>query len=116
MSDADKLKDRLLKTLLQLREGSREGHVGLNITGEFNRLLVIAHEQLGLDMRGLSVTEGERNIALFRHADDPVIHRPITVEEMNRCLMDGDAFRRKLSEALNRLDAFVPPRDPIGFR
>ena len=116
MSDADKLKDRLLKTLLQLREGSREGHVGLNITGEFNRVLVIAHDQLNLDMRGLSITEGERNIALFRHADDPVTHRPLTLEEKNRCLMDGNAFRRKLVEAINRLAAFVPPRDRIGFR
>ncbi len=66
MSDADKLKDGLLQALLQLRAGSREGHVGLNITGEFNRVLVIVQDQLGVDMRGLSVTEGERNIALLR--------------------------------------------------
>jgi hypothetical protein len=115
MSDADKLKDRLLQALLQLWEGSREGHVGLNITGEYNRILVIVKDQLDLDMRGLSVTEGERNIALFRHADDPVIHRPLTLEEKNRCLMGGDAFRLKLREAINRLDSFVPPRNRIGF-
>jgi hypothetical protein len=115
MSEADKLKDQLLQALLQLWQAAREGHVGLNITGEYNRILVIAHDQLGLDIRDLSVTEGERNIALFRHADDPVSRRPLTPEEWNRCLMDGDAFRRKLGEAINRLDAFVPPRDRIGF-
>lgn len=116
MSDADNLKHQLLQALLQFREASREGHAGLNITGEYNRVLVIAQDQLGVDMRGLSVTEGERNIALFRHADDPVTHRPLTPEERNRCLMDGDAFRRKLGDAINRLAAFVPPRDRIGFR
>lgn len=116
MSEADNLKDQLLQGLLQLRASSRDGHVGLNITGEFNRILVIANDDLHFDMRDLSVKEGERRIALFRHADDPVSHRPITVDEMNRCLMDGDTFRARLEEAIVRLDAFVPPRDRIGFR
>jgi hypothetical protein len=115
MSDADKLKDRLLQALLQFRERSREGHVGLNITGEYNRILVIAQDQLGVDMQGLSVTEGERNIALFRHADDPVTHRPLMPEEKNLCLVDGDSFRRKLGDAINRRAPFVPPRGRIGF-
>jgi hypothetical protein len=68
MSDLDKLKDQLLQGLLHLRASSRDGHVGLNITGEFNRILVIANDQLNFDMRDLSVKEGERRIALFRHA------------------------------------------------
>src|SRR5207248_479297 len=112
-SDADKLKDQLLQGLLHLRSTSRDGHVGLNITGEFNRILVIANDQLNFDMRDLSVKEGERRIALFRHADDPVSHRPLTVDELNRCLMDGDTFRRRLEEAIGRLAAFVPPRGKI---
>ena len=116
MSDADKLKDQLLQALLHLANGSREGHVALNITGEFNRILLIAHDQLGMDIVGLSVTEDECNITLFRHADDPIRNRPLTPEEKNRCLMDGNAFRRKLAGAIDRLDAFVPPRDRIGFR
>ena len=116
MSDADKLKDELLKALLLFREQTRTGHVGLKVTGEYNRVLVIATDHLGLRMHDLGVAEGERNIALFRHTDDPVSHRPLTLEEKNRCLMDGDAFRAKLEAAIKRLAEFVPPRDRIGFR
>ncbi len=116
MSDADRLKDRLLKSLLTLREQSRKSHVGLKITGEYNRILVVANDQLGVDMRGLAVTEGERSLAPFRHISDLVENRPFTPEEKNRCLMDGDTFRARLETVIKTLAAFVPPRDRIGFR
>lgn len=116
MSEATKLKDQLLKRLLVLRQSAREGEVGLNITGEFNLVLVIANDQLGCDLRDLSVKEDERRIALFRHSDDPVSQRPITAEESTHCLMDGNAFRPRLEEAIQRINAYLPPKDRIGFR
>jgi len=103
MSEADKRKDSILKALLLLREQSREGHVGLNITGEYNRVLQIACEHLGLHIHELGVTEGERNLVPFdANSVIPIEHKqPHTLEERNRCLMDGDAFRAKLTEAIN---------------
>jgi hypothetical protein len=109
------LKDELLQRLLRLQTKAYQGDVGLDCTGEFNLVLVIANDQLHCDLRDLSVKEGERNIALFRHADDPVTHRPITAEEKDRCLMSGDTFRARLEEAIARLAPFVPPKDSIGF-
>lgn len=116
MSAADKLKDQLVTRLLRLRQGARENSVGLDVTGEFNAILVVANDQLGFDMRDLSVKEGERNIHPLRHADDPVHARTLTVAEMGQARMDGNAFRPRLEEAIVRLNAYVPPKDRIGFR
>lgn len=117
MSDADKLKDRLLTDFLNLRrKAANERYVDMAFTGEHNRIAVAAQDNLGIDMHDLMIKERERERAFFRHADDPISRRPLTVDEMNRTVMDGDKFRAKLDAAINRLNGFVPPRDPIGFR
>lgn len=100
MSEADELKDQLLNRLLSLRQASREASVGGNIIGEFNLILVVANDQLGFDMRDLSVNEAERNLHPLRHADDPIHSRPLTVEEMAQARMDGNVFRLRLEEAI----------------
>jgi len=65
MSDADKLKDQTAQNSPTVTGRFPRRYVGLNTTGEFNRILVIAQDQLNLDMAWFVVTEGERTLLCF---------------------------------------------------
>ncbi len=111
------LKEQLLQRLQALGAKTRQGDVGRKIIDEFNLVLVLANDQLNLDLRHLAVRQEELVFPPgLRHADDPISHRPPSVQELEKCLMDGNNFRTRLVNAFALLDAHHPPnKGSIGF-
>lgn len=104
------LKEQLLQRLQALGTKARKGDVGRKIIDEFNLVLVLANDQLNLDLRHLSVRPEELVFPSgLRHADDPISHRALSAEELEKCLMDGNTFRTRLANAFTLLDAHDPP-------
>lgn len=91
MNKQETLKDQLLKRLLVMSQRVRKGHVAPEIMGDYNGILVSLNDDLGLDLRALSIKFGEQDVVPpgLRHADD---HRPLDVVEQARCLVNGDIF------------------------
>ncbi len=111
------LKEQLLQRLQALGAKTRQGDVERKIIDEFNLVLVLAHDQLNIDLRKLSVGQDELAFPSgLRHADDPISHRPLDAQELSKCLMDGNTFRLRLAKAFTLLDAHDPPnKGRIGF-
>ena len=114
MSKLQTLKEESLKRLLIMSQQVRKEDCPPEIMGEYNGILHKLNDELGLDIRALSVKFGEQSVIppSLRHADDK---RPLDVAEQAKCFVPGDLFRDRIQEAIVQLDAFLPPKDRVGF-